>query len=245
MSYAPCCSRLPFQSVSGLRAFTLQPTSSTSYPQRRSPPPHPHFALFSTTPSYADLQVFGCACYPNTSATAPHKLAPRSCLCVFLGYSSDHKGYRCLDLTTNRLLISRHVFDESSSLFASSDPPPDDLDSLFLSSPAVHTIAPPNPSSVAGISKTVAMPCAALASRPTPRAAPTSTPAPPAAPAPTLAAPTPAWHRRRRSRLRLCHTRHRLHASPNPPCVLATTSGSRAGALPRQVVSLPPRHRGS
>jgi hypothetical protein len=65
-----------------------------------------HFALFNTTPSYAHLRVFRCACYPNTSATAPHKLAPRFCLCVFLGYSSDHKGYRCLDLTTNCVLIS-------------------------------------------------------------------------------------------------------------------------------------------
>jgi hypothetical protein len=33
--------------------------------------PSPHFALFGTTPSYVHLRVFGCACYPNTSATAP------------------------------------------------------------------------------------------------------------------------------------------------------------------------------
>jgi hypothetical protein len=64
--------------------------------------PTPHFALFGITPSYAHLQV----CYPNTSATVPYKLAPLCCRCVFLGYSSDHKGCRCLDLTTNRMLIS-------------------------------------------------------------------------------------------------------------------------------------------
>jgi hypothetical protein len=79
----------------------------------------PHFALFGTTPSYAHLRVFGCACYTNTSTAAPHKLAPRSCRCVFLGYSSEHKGYRCLDLSMNCLLVSRHiVFDESSFPFA-------------------------------------------------------------------------------------------------------------------------------
>lgn len=59
--------------------------------------------------------MFGCLCYPNLSATAAHKLAPHSTPCVFLGYPSDHKGYRCLDLSTNRLIISRHVtFDETT-----------------------------------------------------------------------------------------------------------------------------------
>jgi hypothetical protein len=141
--------------------------------------PTPHFALFGTTPSYAHLRVFRCACYPNTSAIAPHKLAPRSCRCVFLGYSSDHKGYRCLDLTMNLLLISRPVvFDESSFPFASSSPPPDDLDSLFSSDLAVLVIAPPYPSSVAGTSKTTAVPCTASMSTTAPRAASVSTPAP-------------------------------------------------------------------
>jgi hypothetical protein len=36
------------------------------------------------------VETFGCACYPNTSATAPNKFA--HCSCVFLGYSSMHKG---------------------------------------------------------------------------------------------------------------------------------------------------------
>jgi hypothetical protein len=53
------------------------------------------------------------------SSTAAHKLAPRSSLCVFLGYSSEHKGYRCLELVSNHILTSRHVvFDESSFPFA-------------------------------------------------------------------------------------------------------------------------------
>jgi hypothetical protein len=66
----------------------------------------PHVTLFGSAASYEDLCIFGCACYPNITATAPHKLAPRSTRCVFLGYSADHKGYRCLDLSTNRLIIS-------------------------------------------------------------------------------------------------------------------------------------------
>ena len=75
----------------------------------------PHFSMFGVQPSYEHLRVFGCACYPNISATAAHKLAPRSTLCVFLGYSPNHKGYHCLDLQSNRVIISRHVvFDENS-----------------------------------------------------------------------------------------------------------------------------------
>jgi hypothetical protein len=58
--------------------------------------PTPYFALFGIHPSYDHLRVFGCACYPNLASTAPHKLAPRSTRFVFLGYSPDHKGYRCL-----------------------------------------------------------------------------------------------------------------------------------------------------
>ena len=60
------------------------------------------------------LHMFGCAYYPNLSSIAPHKLSPRSSLCIFLGYSTNHKGYRCLDLHSNRIFVSRHVvFDES------------------------------------------------------------------------------------------------------------------------------------
>jgi hypothetical protein len=35
----------------------------------------PHLALFGSAPSYEHLRVFGCTCYPNTTATAPHKLS--------------------------------------------------------------------------------------------------------------------------------------------------------------------------
>jgi len=85
----------------------------------------PHFALLSSAPSYDHLRVFGCKCYPNLSATAPHKLAPRSALCIFLGYSAHHKGYRCLDPITNIIIISRHViFDETNFPFAEQTSPP-------------------------------------------------------------------------------------------------------------------------
>lgn len=43
-------------------------------------------------------------------------------MCIFLGYSAHHKGCRCLDLSTNRVIISRHViFDETAFPFAERD----------------------------------------------------------------------------------------------------------------------------
>jgi hypothetical protein len=39
---------------------------------------YPYTALYNTPSTYENLWVFGCACYPNLSVTALHKLAPRS-----------------------------------------------------------------------------------------------------------------------------------------------------------------------
>lgn len=97
-----------------------------------------YFALFGL-----HLCVFGCACYPNLSSTAPHKLSPRSTLCVFLGYFSDHKGFRGLDLSSNRVIVARHVtFDETSFPLAKSwsPAPTDDFDFLVEFEPQVRLI---------------------------------------------------------------------------------------------------------
>jgi hypothetical protein len=91
-----------------------------------------HYTLFGTPPTYEHLHVFGCKSYPNMSSTAPHKLASRSTRCVFLGYSEHHKGYQCLDLSTNRPVISRHVvFDEAVFPFAASPYRTNDLNFLL------------------------------------------------------------------------------------------------------------------
>ncbi|CAH9141381.1 unnamed protein product [Cuscuta epithymum] len=81
--------------------------------------------LYHKQPSYSHLRIFGCLCYPHIPT--PHKLAARTTPSVFLGFPSNHKGYKCLDLSTNRILISRHVtFDESTFPFqtqTNTDPP--------------------------------------------------------------------------------------------------------------------------
>ena len=98
----------------------------------------PYHRLYHKMPDYSILRVFGCLCYPNLSATTSHKLAPRSSACVFIGYPSSQKGYRCLDLSTRRVIISRHVvFDEANFPFAVTKPPPESLDFLVQGRPPV------------------------------------------------------------------------------------------------------------
>jgi hypothetical protein len=107
----------------------------------------PYFTLHGVAPSYEHLHVFSCACYLNLSTKATHKLAPWSTKCIFLGYSTDHKGYRCLDLTTNNIIVSQHVvFDEADFPFSASPRLTNDLD-IFLQddSPDVAPMPAPLP----------------------------------------------------------------------------------------------------
>ncbi|PKU87110.1 Retrovirus-related Pol polyprotein from transposon TNT 1-94 [Dendrobium catenatum] len=88
----------------------------------------PYELLFGKTPSYERLRIFGCLCYPWLKPYSSNKLAPLSIPCVFIGYASAQKGYRCLDLKTNRIYTSCHViFNESVFPYAtyqSSQPTP-------------------------------------------------------------------------------------------------------------------------
>jgi hypothetical protein len=74
--------------------------------------------LFSNSPDYIFFKVLGCACFPYTRPYVSNKFTPGFTPCVFLGYSSVYKGYKCLNLTTNEIYISKHViFDETSFSF--------------------------------------------------------------------------------------------------------------------------------
>jgi hypothetical protein len=79
--------------------------------------------LFHTKPDYASFCTFGCACWPNLRPYNNHKLAFRSKECAFLGYSNLHKGFKCLDISTGRIYISRDVaFDEDVLPFSKLHP---------------------------------------------------------------------------------------------------------------------------
>jgi histone deacetylase 1/2 len=76
--------------------------------------------LLKEKPQYNSLHVFGCACWPNLRPYNTKKLSFRSAQCVFLGYSSLRKVFKCLEPNTGRIYVSRDVvFDEEVFPFAS------------------------------------------------------------------------------------------------------------------------------
>jgi histone deacetylase 1/2 len=78
----------------------------------------PFECLFHQPPDYSFLHTFECFCFSFLRPYNAHKLDFCSTPCVFLGYSSCHLGYCCLDLSCDRVYISRHVrFYEQSFPF--------------------------------------------------------------------------------------------------------------------------------
>ncbi|KAI3680197.1 hypothetical protein L2E82_50582 [Cichorium intybus] len=78
----------------------------------------PFQVLYSRLPNYDNFRTFGCQVYPYLRDYSAHKLAPRSIPCIFLGYNSQYKGYKCYDPTSSRMYITRHArFNEAAFPF--------------------------------------------------------------------------------------------------------------------------------
>ena len=83
----------------------------------------PFEKLYNQKPYYSFLKTFGCACFPYLRPYNAHKFHFRSSKCVFLGYSSSHKGYRCLESNERIYIAKSVVFNEQEFSY----------ESLFLS----------------------------------------------------------------------------------------------------------------
>lgn len=91
---------------------------TTTYLINRLPSPtldncSPYSKLLHKPPDYSTLKVFGCSCYPFLRPYNSHKLTYRSKECLFLGYSTAHKGYKCLAADGHIYISKDVVFDES------------------------------------------------------------------------------------------------------------------------------------
>jgi hypothetical protein len=85
----------------------------------------PYQKLFNRTLDYTFLKIFGCACFPNLRPYNTHKFSLRSKECIFIGYSPNHKGYKCYHIESGYIYVSRDViFHEDSFPFKSATPTP-------------------------------------------------------------------------------------------------------------------------
>ena len=82
----------------------------------------PFECLFNRIRDYDFLCTFRCLCFPFLRSYHAYKLVFHSSPFVFLGYSSSHLGYSCLDSTSDHIYVFRHIrFDENVFPFADSE----------------------------------------------------------------------------------------------------------------------------
>ncbi|KAJ9555163.1 hypothetical protein OSB04_009777 [Centaurea solstitialis] len=210
-------------------AFTCATYIINRLPTRLLDNKSPFEVLFNTPPNYGNFRMFGCRVFPYLRDYSPHKLAPRSLPCVFIGYDLRYKGYRCLDLSTSRIYTTRHAqFDETILPFTGSS---SGIDSnllqfnSFMDEPAPSLHDPPTSSLTPSLA-------------PQPAGVPRSSPPPSLGPSSPLG-PTPCH---------LCPASDPssasipLHDSDDPPSPDSNATSSSSTSSPPPPPSKPPPH---
>ena len=76
----------------------------------------PYEAWHKEKPNLSMLRVFGCRAYMHVQKQNRCGLEPHTRKCVYSGFENGYKGWKCYDLQTKSIVISRDViFDETIS----------------------------------------------------------------------------------------------------------------------------------
>ena len=100
--------------------FWAEALSTYVYLKNRSPTKAldgitPYEAWSGIKPDVSILRIFGCSAYPHVPKIERKKLDIKTRKCVLLGYGTNQKGYRLYDVKRKKIVHSRDVvFDETS-----------------------------------------------------------------------------------------------------------------------------------
>ena len=64
--------------------------------------------IYKRAPKFDHLRVFGCLCF-STKLNIHDKFSEKADKCILLGYSTEQKGYKLLNLNTKSVFVSRDV----------------------------------------------------------------------------------------------------------------------------------------
>ncbi|KAG8076572.1 hypothetical protein GUJ93_ZPchr0006g42586 [Zizania palustris] len=89
----------------------------------------PYEMIFGKNEFIVPPKVFGCTCFVRDHRPLVGKLDPRAVKCIFIGYSSGQKGYKCWSPSERRTFVSMDVtFRESIPFYGEKT----DLSSMFI-----------------------------------------------------------------------------------------------------------------
>ncbi|KAE8724129.1 hypothetical protein F3Y22_tig00010869pilonHSYRG00008 [Hibiscus syriacus] len=118
-----CRSMLHAKNVSG--RFWAEAMRTAAFVINRLPQPRlgfvsPFEKLWNIKPTVSYFRVFGCVCYVFVPDHLQSKFDKKAVRCIFVGYDSQRKGWKCYDPISGRCYTSRNVvFDEASSWWSS------------------------------------------------------------------------------------------------------------------------------
>ena len=69
----------------------------------------PNEKIFGKNPNYDNLKDYGCLCFVSNSKRERHKFLQRAQKCIFIGYSTNQKGYKVYNVQTKTISVSKDV----------------------------------------------------------------------------------------------------------------------------------------